>query len=51
MRRQAASRYLKELCNIGILREVEFGREKLFVHPILITLLSSESHEPQAYKA
>lgn len=50
VRRQAASRYLKELCSIGVLREVEFGREKLFVHPTLITLLSSEGHEPRAYK-
>jgi Fic family protein len=47
--RQAASRYLKTLCAIGILQEVEFGREKLFVHPQLITLLSSESHEPKRY--
>lgn len=49
VRRQAASRYLKDLCALGVLREVEFGREKLFVHPKLITLLASEAHQPETY--
>ncbi|MGY8903874.1 MAG: Fic family protein [Burkholderiales bacterium] len=49
VQRQAASRYLKEMCALKILREVEFGREKLFVHPHLMALLASEVHEPSPY--
>ena len=40
--RQAASRYLKALAAIGVLREQAFGREKLFVHPKLMHLLTRE---------
>lgn len=40
--RQAASRYLKALASIGVLREEAFGREKLFVHPKLMTLLTHD---------
>ena len=43
--RQSASRYLKELVAIGVLREMPVGKEKLFVHPKLMRLLSSETHE------
>lgn len=49
VRRQAASRYLKELCAIGVLREIESGRDKLFVHPQLMALLSQDGHEPRPY--
>jgi Fic family protein len=42
-KRQTASRYLKELVAIGVLEERENGREKLFVHPKLMTLLTTES--------
>ena len=49
VRRQAASRYLKELTSLKILRELDFGREKLFVHPHLIALLASDAHEPRQY--
>lgn len=31
--RQAASTYLKTLCEIGVLEEIKAGREKLFVNP------------------
>ncbi len=41
--RQAASRYLKALAGIGVLRELAFGREKLFVHPRLVSLLTKET--------
>jgi Fic family protein len=41
--RQAASRYLKALVSIGVLREQAFGREKLFVHPKLMNLLTRDS--------
>lgn len=37
--REAASRYLKELVSIGVLREKQFGKEKLFIHPKLMQLL------------
>jgi Fic family protein len=41
--RQAASRYLKALVSIGVLRERAFGREKLFVNPKLMNLLTRDS--------
>ncbi|HEV3020538.1 MAG TPA: Fic family protein [Burkholderiaceae bacterium] len=41
--RQAASRYLKALVSIDVLREQTFGREKLFVHPKLMNLLARDS--------
>ncbi len=47
--RQAASRYLKALTSIGVLREETFGREKLFIHPRLLTLLTSDEHEFDPY--
>ncbi len=34
--RQAASRYLKQFVEIGVLEERSFGREKLFIHPRLL---------------
>jgi Fic family protein len=40
--RQAASRYLKALVSVGVLREQSFGREKLFVHPKLMSLLTRD---------
>jgi len=42
--RQAASRYLKALAEIGVLREEKVGREKLFGHPKLLELLEAEEH-------
>jgi Fic family protein len=39
-KRQTASVYLKQLCELGILREVKSGRENIFVHPKYIELLS-----------
>jgi len=40
--RQAASRYLKALVGLGVLREQVFGREKLFVNAKLMNLLTRE---------
>ena len=40
--RQSASRYLKELVAIGVLREVQAGKEKLFIHPKLMQLLADD---------
>jgi len=43
-KRQTASAYLKALCDVGVLRETKAGREKLFIHPNLIT---AHGREPQ----
>lgn len=43
-KRQTASVYLKQLCELGILREVKSGRENIFVHPKYIELLSGEEN-------
>ena len=48
--RMAASRYLKALVSIGVLREQTFGKEKLFVHPKLMTLLTRDSNAFQPYR-
>jgi len=51
--RQAASRYLKALVSIGVLREQVFGREKLFVHAKLLDLLTRDEDEfdsPHVYR-
>ncbi|MEO8562256.1 MAG: Fic family protein, partial [bacterium] len=41
--RQSASRYLHGLVDAGVLREVRVGREKLFLNPRLMTLLTRDS--------
>lgn len=43
-KRQTASVYLKQLCDIGVLREIKSGRETLFVHPKYIELLTGEEN-------
>lgn len=48
--RQAASRYLKQLSEIGVLEEVTVGREKLFIHPKLMHLLTRDSNRITAYQ-
>jgi len=47
--RQTASVYLKTLSDIGILKEVKVGREKLFIHPKFVALLTSETHKFKSY--
>ena len=47
--RQTASVYLKELVKIGVLEEKTVGREKLFIHPKLMSLLTRETNEVEAY--
>jgi Fic family protein len=37
--RQTASVYLKQMCEIGLLKEVKSGREKLFINPAFLKLL------------
>lgn len=43
-KRQTASVYLKQLCDIGVLRERKSGREAIFVHPKYIELLTGEEN-------
>ncbi|MEO8101617.1 MAG: Fic family protein [Betaproteobacteria bacterium] len=38
--RQTASVYLKRLCEIGVLKEIKAGREKLFINPAFLQLLA-----------
>lgn len=47
--RQAASRYLKALVTIGVLSEQPVGKEKLFVHPKLMVLLTRDGNSFQPY--
>jgi len=49
-KRQTASVYLKQLCKIGVLKEIQEGKEKLFVHPKLIKLMTNDSHEFNRYE-
>lgn len=39
-KRQTASVYLKQLVQIGVLNEIKVGREKLFIHPKLIKVVT-----------
>jgi Fic family protein len=48
-RRQTASRYLKELVSLEVLQERKIGREKLFVHPRLMALLTTDSNDVKPY--
>ena len=47
--RQTAANYLKELCEIGVLKETKVGRDKLFIHPRFLQLLTAESHTVISY--
>jgi Fic family protein len=47
--RQAASRYLKQLVDIGVLQERTVGREKLFIHPKLMNLLTRDDNTVTPY--
>lgn len=47
--RQTASVYLKELVRVGVLEEKTVGREKLFIHPKLMRLLTREANEFTPY--
>jgi len=43
--RQTASVYLKQLVDIGVLSEVEAGKERLFIHPKLMRLLTRDGND------
>ena len=47
--RQTASVYLKELVKIGVLEEKAVGREKLFIHPKLMRLLTRDTNDFARY--
>jgi Fic family protein len=47
--RQTAANYLKELCEIGVLKETKVGREKLFIHLRFLELLTAENHNVIPY--
>ena len=47
--RQTASGYLKELVRVGVLEEKVVGREKLFIHPKLMRLLTQERNTFEPY--
>ena len=42
--RQAASRYLKDLVTLGVLQEMQLGKEKRFIHPKLMQLISRDNN-------
>jgi len=50
-KRQTASVYLKKLADIGVLEERQEGREKLFVHPKLMRLMTRDENTLDPYAA
>lgn len=50
-KRQTASTYLKQLSDVHVLAEVKAGREKLFIHPALIRLLTTDDNTFRPYPA
>jgi len=48
-KRQTASVYLKQLCEAGVLNEITAGKEKLFVHPKLIALITQDNNQFPSY--
>lgn len=48
-KRQTASSYLKQLCEIGVLQERSVGKEKIFLHPKLVNLFTQDSNTITPY--
>lgn len=48
-KRQTASNYLKELCEIGVVEEFKSGRDKLFIHTKYLDLLIDDHHKFKSY--
>ncbi len=48
-KRVSASRYLKQLVEIGVLEEEKHGRDKLFIHRKYMSLLGSDDHTFEPY--
>jgi len=49
-KRQTASTYLKELVRIGVLEEKQAGKERLFINPRLLHLLTRETNQTDPYQ-
>ena len=49
-KRQTASEYLKKLKIIGVLKEEQVGREKIFINPKLMNLLTRDSNIVENYQ-
>lgn len=49
-KRQTASEYLKKLASIGVLVEQQAGRERLFIQPKLIQLVTQDSNAITPYE-
>jgi len=49
-KRQTASAYLKELVRIGVLEEKQAGKERLFINPRLLHLLTRETNQTDPYQ-
>lgn len=50
-KRQTASKYLKELSDIGVLQEIAIGRDKLFIHPRLMELLRGKGNSFTSFQS
>jgi len=50
VKRQSASVYLKAIADIGVLEEIKVGREKLFMHPKFLQLLTGDSNDFTQYE-
>lgn len=50
-KRQTAAAYLNQLTDIGMLTGIKVGREKLFLHPHFVRLLTSDDHVLLPYGA
>jgi Fic family protein len=48
-KRVSASRYLKQLADLGVLREQKVGRDKLFIHQKYFDLLTADHHDFEPY--
>jgi Fic family protein len=48
-KRETAARYLRQLVAIGVLEERVFGRERLFVHPKFLHLLTHDGNDFTPY--
>lgn len=49
-KRETAARYLRNLVEIGVLKEETFGREKLFLHPKFLHLLTRDGNDFGSYE-
>jgi Fic family protein len=48
--RQAAARYLRSLVDIGMLKEMQVGKERLFINPRLMRLLADDTNRVGPYE-